>query len=157
MFTLASETDKLSYYVLHNGRTTVTKDDVKNVSVSVVTADAFTLANAILDGKYEDALSALSVMKFRRVEPVIVLSEVSRVISDLVAVKSLVEQGVPQIDIAKLLFRSSDYRAKLYIKGASSKSMQKLKRAVELCSEADLSLKLSPQGYIAIEKLICSL
>ena len=157
MFTLASETDKLSYYVLQNGRNIVTKDDIKNVSVSVVTTDAFTLANAILDGRYEDALNALSVMKFRRIEPVIILSEVSRVICDLVSVKALIEQNVPQMDIAKLLFKSNDYKTKIYVKGASAKSMQKLKRALELCSEADLSLKLSPQGYIAIEKLICSL
>jgi DNA polymerase III delta subunit len=157
MFTLASEIDKLSYYVLWNGRNTVTNDDIKNVSVSVVTTDAFTLANAILDGRYEDALNALSVMKFRRVDPVIILSEVSRVICDLVSVKSLLEQSVPQSDIARLLFRSNDYKTKIYVKGASAKSMQKLKRALELCSEADLSLKLSPQGYIAIEKLICCL
>lgn len=157
MFTLASETDKLSHYVLQNGRTAVTKDDVKNVCVSVISTDAFALANALLDSRYEDALNALSVMKFKRIEPVIILSEVSRVICDLVSVKSLIEQNVPQMDISKLLFKSSDYRTKIYVKGASSKSMQKLKRALELCAEADLSLKLSPQGYIAIEKLICSL
>lgn len=157
MFTLASEVDKLSYYVLHNGRNTVTQDDIKNVSVSVVTTDAFTLANAILDGRFEDALTALSVMKFRRIDPVIILSEVSRVISDLVSVKSLLEQGTHQSEIARLLFKSNDYKTKIYVKSASARSLQKLKRALELCSDADLSLKLSPQGYIAIEKLICSL
>lgn len=157
MFTLASEIDKLSHYVLQNGRNTVTKDDVKNVAVSIVTTDAFTLANAILDARYEDALNALSVMKFRRVDPVIILSEVSRVICDLVSVKALLEQGVPQIEIAKLLFKSNDYKTKIYVRGASAKSMQRLERALALCSDADISLKLSPQGYIAIEKLICSL
>ena len=157
MFTLAFETEKLSYYVLHNGRDTVTKEDVKNVSVSVITADAFALTNAILDGKPENALEVLSVMKFRRIDPVIILSEVSRAICDLISVKHLLEQNVSPVEISRLLFRSSDYRAKLYIKAASQKSMEKLRRAVDLCSEADLALKLSPQGYIAIEKLICGL
>ncbi len=156
MFTLASETDKLSYYVLHNGRDTVTKDDVRNVSVSVVTTDAFTLANAILDGKSEEALNALAVMKFRRVDPIIILSEVSRVICDLISIKSLCEQGIPQGEIARIL-KMNEYKAKIYIGGASQRSMKRLRLAVELCSEADLALKLSPQGYIAIEKLICSL
>lgn len=157
MFTLSAETEKLSYYVLHNGRDTVTKDDVRNVSVSVVATDAFALTNAILDGKPEQALEVLSVMKFRRVEPVIILSEVSRVICDLISVKSLLDRNVPQGEIGRMLFRSNDYRTRIHVKGASQTSMQRLRRAVELCSEADLALKLSPQGYIAIEKLICSL
>ena len=157
MFTLSAETEKLSYYVLHNGRDTVTKDDVRNVSVSVVTTDAFTLANSILDGKSEDALNALSVMKFRRVDPIIILSEVSRVICDLISVKSLLDRNVPQGEIGRMLFRSNEYKTRIYVRGASQTSMQRLRRAVDLCSEADLALKLSPQGYIAIEKLICSL
>ena len=157
MFTLSAETEKLSYYDLHNGRDTVTKDDERNVSVSVVTTDAFTLANSILDGKSEDALNALSVMKFRRVDPIIILSEVSRVICDLISVKSLLDRNVPQGEIGRMLFRSNEYKTRIYVRGASQTSMQRLRRAVDLCSEADLALKLSPQGYIAIEKLICSL
>ena len=52
MYTLSNETEKLSYYVLQNGRNTVTKEDVLNVSIAEITTDAFTLANAILDGMF---------------------------------------------------------------------------------------------------------
>ena len=156
MFTLASETDKLAWYVLANGRDTVTKDDVRNVSISVLSTDAFTLANAVLDGRSEEALDALAVMKFRRVDPIIILSEVSRVICDLISVKSLLMQGIPPGEVSRVL-RMNEYKARIYVNGAMAKPMDKLRRAVELCSEADLSLKLSPQGYIAIEKLICAL
>ena len=157
MFTLSSETEKLSHYVLQNGRDTVTKDDVRNVSVSVVEADTFALANAILEGNSEKALEVLSVMKFRRADPVVVLADVSRTICDLMAVKAMLSEGVPQFEIGRILFRSSDYRTKIHVAGALRTSMERLRRAVDLCSEADLLLKLSPQGYMAIEKLICSL
>lgn len=156
MYTLSNETEKLSYYVLQNGRNTVTKEDVLNVSIAEITTDAFTLANAILDGRSEDAINALAVMKFRRVDPIILLSEVSRVICDLISVKALADEGCPVSEIASLL-KMNEYKTKLYAQGAAGKSMQKLKGALELCSEADLAVKLSPQGYVAIEKLICAL
>ncbi len=156
MFVLSQETEKLAYYVLQNGRQSVTKADVERVSVTEIASDSFALANAILDGRYEEAMSALAVMKFRRAEPVIILSEISRVICDLISVKALKEEGLPASEIAQLL-KMNEYKTRLYLTGASDKSMKRLRRAVELCSEADLAVKQSPQGYIAIERLIGSL
>ncbi len=156
MYTLSNETEKLSYYALAHGRDTVTRDDILKVSVAEISTDAFTLANAILDGRSEDAVNALAVMKFRRVDPIILLSEVSRVICDLVSVKALIEAGCGTSEAASIL-KMNEYKARIYASGASKKSMQKLKDALELCSQADISIKLSPQGYIAIEKLVCSL
>lgn len=156
MFTLSAETEKLSYYVLQHGRQTVTRKDVEHVSIAELSTDTFALANAILDGRYDDAMQALNVMKFRRVEPVIILAEVSRVICDLISVKALQCEGLPTSEISAAL-KMNEYKARLYLTGAGGKSMKKLRRAVQLCSEADLALKLSPQGYIAIERLICSL
>jgi DNA polymerase III delta subunit len=156
MYVLSSETEKLAYYCIANGRSEVTKEDVINVSISEIGTDAFSLANSILDGKFDEAIDALAVMKFRRVEPVIILSEVSRVLCELVSIKSLMESGMPQGEIARLL-KMNEYKVKIYMNKASGKPMPRLRRAIELCSEADLSLKLSPLGYTAIEKLICSL
>lgn len=156
MYTLANETEKLSFYVLQNGRKTVTKQDITAVSVAEITTDAFTLANAILDGRSEDAINALAVMKFRRVDPVMLLSEVSRVICDLVSVKALADEGCPVSEIAAIL-KMNEYKTRLYAQGAANKSMKRLKEAVSLCSEADIAVKLSAQGYIPIEKLICAL
>lgn len=156
MFTLAEETKKLSFYALSHGRTTVSADDVRAVSVSVVESDAYALANAILDGKYSAAIDALAVMKFQRVEPVIILSEVSRVICDLVSIKALQEQGMSTPEIAATL-KMNEYKTRIYASAAASKPHDRLKHALLLCSEADLSLKLSMQGYTAIERLICTL
>ncbi len=156
MYTLSFETEKLSFYVLQNGRTTVTREDVKNVAIGAIEADAFALTNAILDGRSAEALAALSVMKFRRIDPIIVLSEVSRALCDLLSVKTLQEQGMPQGEIARAL-KMNEYKARLYANGASSKPRERLARALTLCADADLALKLSPQGYMAIENLICGL
>ena len=50
----------------------------------------------------------------------------------------------------------SDYRVKLNIAGANSKSEEKLRRALTLCAEADLQVKLS-RGYDALEQLLSSI
>ena len=152
----SAETEKLAYYVLWNGRNEVTAEDIKNVSIAEIASDTFALANSVADGRYDDAMRALSVMKFRRVEPVMVMSDVSRVISELVAVKAMCEEGLSPQAISSTM-KMNEYKVKLYVGNVAGKSMTKLTRALELCSEADLALKLSPQGYTAIEKLICSL
>lgn len=157
MFTLASECEKLSYYVLWNGRNEVTESDVKNVTVAVIDSDAYALTNAILDGRYADAINALGVMKFRRTEPVMVMGEISRTVCEMLAIKKLQSEAVPIQQICSILDIKSEYKVKLYAASAANKSVERLKRALLLCSDADLSLKSSTQGYTAIENLICSL
>lgn len=158
MYTLAGETEKLSYYVLENGRDTVTRDDVLKVSVAEIATDAYTLANAIMDGRGEDALNALSVMKFRRVDPIMLMSEVTTTICDLISIKALVDKGCQVGEIRSILKLKSEYRTKLYARTAANKSMQRLKEAVRLCAEADAALKGQfSQSYLPIERLICSL
>ena len=156
MFTLSGETEKLAFYALQNGRTEVTADDVENVACSVLTADAYALANAILDNRYADAIDALNVMKFKRIDPIFVLPEVSRVICDLFTIKILQEEGRNTSDISRIL-KMNEYKIKLYAASTASKSRESFERALLLCSEADLSLKNASSGYSPIEKLICSL
>ncbi len=156
MFTLSNETEKLAYYVLQAGRAEVTAEDVENVACSVLTSDAYALANAILDNRYADAIDALNVMKFRRIDPIFVMPEVSGVICDLFAIKVLQEEGHNNSEIARIL-KKNEYRIKIYASTTATKSRESFERALRLCSEADLSLKLSPQGYSSIERLICSL
>lgn len=159
MHILAAETEKLAYYALSQGRQTVTKADVEAVSVPELDADTYALTNAVLDGNYEKAFRALEVMRFRRIEPVIVLSQVSRTLCELCWVKALQKEGLGVAEIVSTLRsqRIPEFKVRLYLSSAASKSEKKLRRAMELCMEADRMLKLSPQGYQAIERLIGTL
>ena len=156
MFSLSNETEKLAFYALQNQRSTITAEDIENVACSVITSDAYGLANAILDGRYADAIDALNVMKFKRIDPIFVLPEVSGVICDLFTVKALLEEGHNASEISRIL-KKNEYKIKLYANTAALKSRESFERALRLCSEADLDLKNSSNGYSAIEKLICSL
>ncbi len=158
MYTLSNETQKLAYYVLSHGRGAVTKEDIVAVSVAEISTDAFTLANALLDGRTEDAVNALSVMKFRRVDPIILFGEISRVICDLISVKVLADEGCTVSEITELLKMKSEYKTRIYFQGASKKTLSKLKAMLDACVTADSEIKHSQQvGYIAIEKLVCGM
>ncbi len=157
MYTLANETDKLAFYVLAHGRDTLSVDDVKNISIAEISTDAFALANAILDGKSAEALEVLGVMKFRRIDPVVLLSEMARAICDLVCIRVLLDEGCNSQEISDIL-KMNEYKARLYASGAARKSKEKLKNALDLCAEADFAVKQSDvDGYEVMEKLVCSL
>lgn len=156
MFTLAAECDKLSYYALSHGRQTVTEEDVRTVCSADLSADSFALANSILDGRGDKALDVLAVMKFRRIDPIVVLSEVSKAVCDMISIRSLMDLGKSSTEIATTL-KMNEYKVKIYMSAVANQSMKKLRRTLELCTEADIALKLSPQGYMAIERLVCSL
>ena len=158
MFTLASEIDKLSYYLLANGKNRPCADDISLVCCSVIEQEAFALTNALLDGKNDKALSALEAMKYNKVEPTIILSEISNTVCNLLLTKTMLADGKTYVEIAAALrpMKISEYAAKLYISGAGSRSEARLRRALELCVEADKLVK-SSYGYNAIEQLLSSL
>lgn len=161
MYTLSAETEKLAYYVLHNGRSEVTSADVKNVCIAEISSDTFALANAIISGRGDEALKALEVLKFRRVEPVIVMGEVSSTVCDMIKVKVLMKEGMSPVAIAAAIstlgHKVSEYKVKRYMAGVKDVSEEKLYRALALCSEADLALKHSSSDYSDIERFICSI
>jgi hypothetical protein len=51
----------------------------------------------------------------------------------------------------------SEYKAKVYIAGAASKSEEKLASAIKICAAADRLLKNSGGGYDVIEQLLATL
>ena len=102
MFTLANEVDKLSFYARSCGRDTVTLSDVPLVVSPNEEYDAFALGEAVADKRFERALSILSLMKARRIDPLIILGELSKTLSDMLGVKLLLEAGFPFLE--KLVF-----------------------------------------------------
>lgn len=156
MYLLANEIEKVAYYVLAHGRTEATAEDIRLVAVPVAEVDAFSLSNAILSGRTADALNALSVLKFERTEPTVVMGELSRTLCDMQIVRTYLDAGKSTKEIAALL-KMHEYKTGLLVKAVSGASPTRLGRAVALCAEADAAIKRSSGDYAPIEKLICSL
>lgn len=155
MFSLSSEVDKLSFYVLSQNRTQPTDADLRLVCTPASEYDAFAFANALMDGRRDTALAILSDYKFRRVDPIIILSDVIRVFCDMEAIFFLSKSGLSVPDIASQT-KIHEFRVGLYLKSLNRTPDGRLRRAIDACAAADATLKLSPQGYTALERLICT-
>ncbi len=157
MYILASEIDKLSFYTLWQGKTVATEEEMRLVCTPALEYDAFAFTNAIMEGKQEAALAILGDYRGRRIEPTIVLGEVSRVICDMVSIQSMASEGTPASEIGSLL-KLHEFRVSLYQRSLRNTSEQRLRRALKACTEADETLKgSSVNGYTALERLICTL
>ncbi len=155
MYNLANEIDKLCAFVLFEGRDEVTEDDIRNVCIADVEFDTFALSNAIMEGKNSEALSVLDYLRFKRTDPLIIFGEISKTFCDLLLVKRLTDDGMSYFDIGKSKILN-EYRAKILVRSASKIPYERLYKKISLCTEADRMLKRSPQGYSAIEMLICA-
>lgn len=164
MYVLANEIEKVAFYVLSSGRRAVTMEDLKIAAIPAMEYDAFAFTNAIMERRRGDALDILEELKFRRVEPLYILSEVSRVVCDLAMVGALGKSGRTAAEIASSL-KMHEYRVGLYLRQARSVEPDRLHAAVTACKEADAAMKGAAGtaaggaagGYGVIEKLICSL
>ncbi len=157
MFTLAGEIDKVAFYTRAKGRNTATEADVRTATIPAMEYDAFAFTNAIMERRYADALDILADLKLRRVEPVYILSEVSRVVCDLMAVRTMADGGSTQAEIAAGL-KMHEYRVGLYLRAARATDADRLRVAVTAAQAADRAIKRSAgDGYGVIERLICGL
>ncbi len=156
MTVLSIEIDKLTAYVKGGGKSRVTAADVEAVCCRADKYDAFSLSNAILDGRRDDALAALEEERRRRTEPIIISSGIARVIADILSVKLIASGGGTPASVAARL-GMHEYKAKLYMRAASSRDSGEIERAMLACAEADRLLKSSGGGYSVLERLICSI
>jgi len=156
MFVLASEIEKLAYFVQENGRSEVTVKDIQNVAVPAMLPDTFALSNAILEGNGRAALDALAVLKFERVEPTAILGEIARVFAELQGVRVLLDAGKSAKEIATAL-KMHEFKVGILAKSLSRTTPSRFARVIDLVAKTDIQLKNSYADYAPIERLIAAL
>lgn len=157
MYTLANEIEKLSFYALSKGRSEVALEDIDTVSSPSDEIESFSLGAAVIDGSNDKAMRILGIMKSKHIDPLVILGELSRAIADMLTVKRMTDAGNSVNDMIAVLKPISEFRVRMYQSKVRELPIEKLEGALRLCSEADLAQKQSMSGYIAIEKLVCSL
>ena len=154
MSILDSEIRKLCCYVRASGRTEPSFDDVEAVCTSYEEFGAFDLMNAILSGNRALALRIIRRKKEDRIEPILVLSEISGVVYDIIAIKSMMSSGMSQSEMASLT-KLKDYPLRLRIEAANKFSSELLAALLKEILKADRNLKSGIPGYGGIEKIVC--
>ncbi len=156
MDTLSNEIRKLSAYAKANDLSLVTEKELAYVCIRTVESDAFSLTNALLEGKTEDAYRYLGDMKQRRVDPISVLGQVARLYADLLSVALLADEGMGEKEIAKTL-GMHEYRAGLYFRSAKRMGVSAVEEKLALCTRIDASLKSGSASYRGLEQLVATL
>ena len=156
MDALAGEVAKLTAYVRAQGRSEVVAADIAAVcATGGESEDAFALSNALLDGRIDLAYDALLDMKRKRTDPAVCMAAIARMVSDLLAVALLSEEGMEAERIATTLGMHK-YKASLYIRAARARGVARLSEALRACREADTAAKTGGGmgGYLAVEHLL---
>ena len=135
---------------------TATEDDLKLVCTPITEYDAFAFANAVMEGRQDAALAILADYKLRRMDPIIIMSDVIRVFCEMESVRSMLADGASPREISAAM-KLHEFKVGLYQKNLRSIPEKRLRRAIDSCVTADAAVKLSPQGYVALERLICSI
>ncbi len=156
MFVLASEIDKLCWYLLEQGRDEARPEDIPYVCCESDEYDTFALSNAILNRDYATAFSVLGVKKAKREEPMLVLGEVTRKLGDIYLVGELARAGMTNKEIAAEL-KMNEYPVSLCRNAASRIGARELSAILCASAEADRLAKTGARDYIAVERLIFSL
>ena len=154
MFNLASETDKLAFYVLSSGRDALTKEDVMKVATAVADYDAYAFTNAIGARRRDEALEILRDMKGRRMEPVVISASIISTVCDMMTLSVMRSEGLTPREMAEFTGMNEFVISRL-LRTLPDEAMCKL--MLSRCAAADLEIKLSRDGYAVLERLICTI
>ena len=154
MYRLSGEIAKTAAYTASMGRNEVTPADVETCVTRTDEDDAFAMANHILDGNTSAALECLGVKIRKREDPIFLLSQITRVFTDLAAAAAFTEDRREKSDFAKTM-KIHEYKAGLYMKAVKNAPAGFIPEMIARCADADLLIKSSPLGYEVIERLIC--
>lgn len=157
MYALAQETEKLSCYILSQGRNTLTKEDIELLATKNKEIGAFDFSNAILARDTAEAFYILSRYEAEDKsgkEAGLVLGGMIAVFRLLLRISVLAATGKNDKDISKEL-KINEYRCALYHRSLGRRSAEDIERIIGLCCETDILLKRGgANGYTALSKLI---
>ena len=157
MFTLANEIEKLAIYTRSQKRDQLLREDIAYICSAEMEYGAFEFSNAILEGRKGEALNILSVMKFKQVEPLMIMGELSGIFSDLLKIKIMLLAGKNNQEISSAT-GINIHKVGIYATSARRMELERLQKIVAMATETDLAMKYRfDSGYLNLEKLICSL
>ena len=157
MFALVTETEKLSAYILSQGRSALTREDIELLATKTKEIGAFDFSNAILARDTDKAFYILSSYEAEDKsgkEVNLTLGSLISIFRTLCRIAVFAETGMQDREIAKEL-KINEYRCSLYRKALGRRTSADIERILELCAETDKLLKNGyPNGYALLSRLI---
>ena len=156
MDVLEKEVKKISYMVLARGERAATPGHVEEVASSTPECETFAFSNAIGERNRELAFAALEEMKFRRVDPGVILSMMSKSYSELSTVSLLLSEGGGQKDVEEKL-GINKYRVPHLLASVKRYGKEQLSEIMCELARIDAASKFGGiAGYTAIELFVAT-
>ena len=156
MDVLEKEVKKISYMVRARGESAATPLHVEEVASSTPECETFAFSNAIGERNRELAFAALDEMKFRRVDPGVILAMMSKSYSELSAVSLLISEGGGQKDVEEKL-GINKYRVPHILASVKRYGKEKIREIMSDLARIDSSSKFGGiTGYTAIELFVAT-
>lgn len=150
MDVLINEVHKLCALAKMRGADSITGNDVREVASTTPESETFALQNAITGRDRHAAFQALEDLKFRRIDPNVILAMTERCFSELLSVAMMQKDGEASKIEEVLGLRG--FRQKLAFQGAARYGSEKLAAITEELARIDASSKFGGiSGYKLIE------
>ena len=153
MDVLINEVHKLCALARSRGLSEISVKDVTEVASTTPESETFALQNAITGRDKAAAFAALEDLKFRRIDPNIVLAMIERSFTELMNVSSMIKDGEGAKIEAVLGIKG--FKAKICTQGASKYGHERLLGIVSELSRLDAASKFGGiTGYKLVEIFI---
>ena len=140
MTKLITEIEKTAAYSKENE---ITKEDIDAVVIPQIDAVTYKMTNAVVAGKYGEALDILSDLFAQGEPPHKIIYSVSLRIRQMYSAWVCIEKGRGLSDLMDMLNLKNDYQARSLMKDAKYAGEQWCRKSMELCAEAALKLNSS--------------
>lgn len=154
LLNISNEIEKLDLFTGKNKKT-ISSEDIEQISGYTKEANIYSLAGEIEAKNMRQAVFVLEKLLEEGAEPVYILSTITSTVRRMLNAKSLLEeQNMPQSSIASSL-RIHNYFAKAFFANLQKHNIDRLKEAMRIILEADISIKTGSSDSIsALEKII---
>lgn len=154
MLRLSGELDKAGAYAAAHGMPELTLDAARQVITPTEEDDAFRLANCLLEGNKNGAYACLLTKKRHREEPILLLSQITRVYMDLATAAAFLQDGRDKRELSQAM-KMHEYKAGIYCRVAATATAGYFEDALEKCLDADRKMKTTGvDGYELLERLV---
>ena len=151
MDVLKREVEKLAALAHQRGLEMLTPLEVEEVSSTTPESDTFALSNALTDRNRTAAYAALEELRFRRIDPAIVMGMLSRTVGEMLSVAMMLDDGKELGDVGEVL-KMNPYKVKLYASAKNRYTTEKLREASDELVRMDAESKFGGiSGYTMIE------
>ncbi len=153
MDVLINEVHKLTALARARGMSSVGAGEVAEVASETPESETFALQNAVVNKDRSAAFKALDDIKFRRVDPNIVLAMIEKSLTELLGVAMLVSSG--ETDKIESLLGLGGFKAKICLSGAKRWGTEALRKTADELVRLDAASKFGGiSGYKLLEIFI---